>query len=647
MAPRGTAVADSRQQSGDFPKESDSPAHDPGTLPAKAGRVWQVKYRPSRRRRRFVLRIALSLLVCSIIAICLGSWLTINVNAVSNDLYAAKSIVPTFQRQLMAKNDAGARESLGRLQRHTRDAKRAVSNPVWKVASALPLAGPNFATVSEIALAADDLVNQTAMPLLLVSNSLNLESLSFAEGKLDLAPVVESSAAIVSAANAVELTYDRLKALEQARLLPEVRESLGSVTAALDEARGPLSAAAETTKVLPTMLGNNGPRNYLVLLQNSAEVRATGGLPGALAVVNVDKGAIRLATQVSGASLRKFDPPVEVDAAQTQIYTSRLGRYISDVNLTPDFPTAAKTAKTMWEKRHGSRVDGVIALDTVALSHLLEATGPVTVGTSTQPIAGSQLPKTLTSRNVVQALLSDAYTAFESNELQDEYFSAVSQEMFDALTERGTPLKKLVHAMAKSTKEDRLLLWSDHKDEQSILSRTTLGGSIAGPHAGGASFGVYFNDGTGAKMDYYVRRTVQVAKECSSDSYSKIKITVTLRNTAPLDAESALPKFVTGGGRYGVPPGTVQTNVVAYGPSQSRIETVHQSGRKMAFGSQLHGRHPVGTVTTRLRPGEATKVEVVFDRIVQQDDPKVRITPTVQPISEVLLASTHSGCTTD
>lgn len=592
------------------------------------------------------MRALVGLSAFSILVIGIGSWLAINVTAVKNDLYAAKALAPSFQQHLTAKDDASARETLGRLRMHTDAAKRIVSDPVWKLASALPVVGPNFGAVTEIALSADSLVNRTAEPLLRVSSALDLRALSFADGQFDLAPVVDSSAAVVSAANAVELSYDRLKGIEPAPLLPEVIDSLETVTAELDRIRGPLTAAAKTTTILPAMLGADESRNYLVLVQNSAEVRATGGLPGSLAVVKVNKGAIQLGAQVSGASMGRFEPPVEVDALQTLMYTARLGTFISDVNLTPDFPTAAKSAKAMWEKRHPSRIDGVIAVDVVTLAHLLEATGPITLTTSAGPEGLSQLPTKLTSKNVVQALLSDAYRALASNELQDKYFAAVSEEVFKKLTGRGTSVKKLVDALAKSTEENRLLLWSDRKDEQNILSQTTLGGSTSGLNVGGASFGVYFNDGTGAKMDYYVRRTVQLTTECSKDSYSKVKVVVTLHNTAPWDAETVLPKFVTGGGRYGVPAGTVQTNVITYGPAQSLIETVHQDGKKMAFGAQLHDSRPVGTLTTRLRPGEATKVEVVFGRIDQQVEPNVRVTPTVQPNKEVLMPPKHSACTT-
>ena len=97
------------------------------------------------------------------------------------------------------------------------------------------------------------------------------------------------------------------------------------------------------------MMGGSEPRNYLLLIQNSAEVRATGGIPGALAVLHTEKGKIQLATQDSASEMGAFEPALKVDAAQDAIYTNRLGSYMQNVNMTPDFPTAANTARAMWQ----------------------------------------------------------------------------------------------------------------------------------------------------------------------------------------------------------------------------------------------------------------------------------------------------------
>ncbi|MDR6555727.1 hypothetical protein J2809_000058 [Arthrobacter pascens] len=620
---------------------------EPGAVKGQAAsqleKVWRVKQRPSRRRHRTFVRVTIVVGALILMAAAAAAWLSFKANQIKAELQAATSVSAQLKDQLLTHDDVAAGGTLRELAAHTQAARSAVEDPIWTLAGAIPGFGHNFSAVSEIARSADDVVTGTAQPLLKVISSLDWESLKPINGKLNIEPLRASSPTIVSAANTLDLTHSRLVALQSGNLVPSVAVPLDNATSELSELRATLDTAASVSKVLPTMMGASEPRNYLVLVQNNAEIRATGGLPGALAVLRVDNGSIQLTDQSSGSAIGKFQPPVDVDPEQTQIFTSRLGTYISDVNLTPDFPTAASSAKKMWESRHKASIDGVIALDPMVLAHLLEATGPMKLTGAALPV-GTDLPTDLTAKNVVQTLLSDVYSKLANNTAQDEYFAVVTREVFSGLTSGRASGKNLIEALTKSADENRLFIWSDHADEQKILAGTALGGSTSGPSVGGATFGAYFNDGTGAKMDFYVKRTVQLIQECPVDGYARVKVRVTVSNEAPLDAATALPTLVTGGGLYGVPPGSVQTNVVAYGPAQAQIETVHQDRVKTAFGSQLDGERPVGTLTTRLKPGQKSAVEFTFGKIVQSDDPALIVTPTVQPVDDVILAPKLTDC---
>jgi hypothetical protein len=187
-------------------------------------------------------------------------------------------------------------------------------------------------------------------------------------------------------------------------------------------------------------------------------------------------------------------------------------------------------------------------------------------------------------------------------------------------------------------------LWSLNGDEESIISQYPLGGSVTGSGISPAQFGVYFNDGTGAKMDYHVKRTVQLIEACPSDGYSQIKVRVTSTNTAPKDAATSLPEYVTGGGAFGVPAGSVQTNITAYGPVQSNVETAFVAGKKIGFASHRHSGRPVGSVTVRLAPGQSSTVEFTFDKIVQHTEPQLSVTPTVQALEDMVLDTIPAKC---
>ncbi|WP_224165150.1 DUF4012 domain-containing protein [Arthrobacter sp. StoSoilA2] len=461
---------------------------------------------------------------------------------------------------------------------------------------------------------------------------------------MDLKPLRTAAPKVQSAANAVRQSSERLNSIETGSLLPQISAPLMEAREELAGLSEQLESAADAANLAPTMLGDDTPRRYLLLMQNSAESRATGGIPGALAVLSLNKGKLQLESQTNAGALGTFVPPIPTDAEQEVIYSARIGKFMQDVNLTPDFATTARTAHAMWEKKTGERLDGVLSIDPVALSFLLEATGPVQITDPVVQKIGENLPIELNSKNVVRTLLSDAYASIKNPDLQDVYFAGAAKEIFSAISDGKSDPKRLIDAVAMGVDERRILLWSATSEEQATIEKYTIAGAVSGSSVSPTEFGVYFNDGTGAKMDYWIKRSVQVVKDCTRDGYREVVVRVTSTNTAPADAGTSLPPYVTGDGIFGVPAGSVQTNVLAYGPAQSDIDTVVKDGKQIPFAAHRHSQRSVGMTTIRLAPGASTTLEFNFGRIVQHSDPEIVVTPTTQPVKDVVLTAQMKPC---
>ncbi|MBP1135087.1 hypothetical protein JOE31_001319 [Arthrobacter sp. PvP023] len=572
-------------------------------------------------------------------------WLGVKANVVKSELEAATKLIPLLKEDVAGDRPQDAAQTAELLRAHTRAAREAAEDPLWTLVSAVPGVGPNFSAVAEVARSADDVSTLGVGPLVKVFGSLDWDTLLPNSEGTNLEPIQDASPSVTSAAHAVRVSADRLARIDTSSLLPQVAEPLLRTREQLQTVTGALDAAASASKIAPPMLGAEQPRNYLLMIQNNAEARASGGIPGALAVLTLDQGKLSLGVQSSAGDVGVMQHPLAVDAEQQQIYSVRLGKYMQDVNLTPDFPTAATSAQGMWEKKTGQRVDGVISVDPVALGYILEATGPIKISNpELDALASGGLPTELNGSNVVATLLSDVYSKIESPRLQDAYFAGVAHEIFSALSSGKGDAKGLVDGVTRGASEGRVLIWSSNRDEQSILGKYPLSGSITGPSVAPAQFGVYFNDGTGAKMDYYVKRSVQLVEECTGDEYGQVKVRITSTNTAPADAATTLPEYVTGGGAFGIPPGTVQTNVIAYGPVQANVETATVDGKKTDFAAHRHSNRPVGSVTVTLAPGQSSTVELTFGKIVQHAEPNLVVTPTVQPVKDVVLATKPAEC---
>lgn len=591
-----------------------------------------------RRMLRRLFRLALAAAVLVLVTAACGAWLAYRVDQAKTHLEAAIVLYPAVQKEAAAGKGDSAQALVAKLKVHTTAARNAANDPLWKVASAVPVVGRNFSAVTAVSESADDVVHRAVAPIITAFGSAAWDDLAPDAGKVDPTVLGDAAPTLVAAAKTVQLSYDRLAGIDQAGLLPAIAAPLDKATMTLDEARGALSAAAVTAKLLPPMLGMEGARNYLVLIQNSAEVRATGGIPGAVAVINADDGTIKLSRQSSASDVGVFDPPLEVPEDQQRIFTKRLGTQLQNVNLTPDFPTAALTASSMWQKRHGGRIDGVIGLDPVVLADLLQATGPVALKDPEilALIKPTRLPATLTADNVLKTLLSDAYAELPDIRQQDDYFAGVAARVFTALASGQGDGKQLIEELIRSSEERRLYVWSARDDEQRLIGPTAVSGAVAGSARERASFGLYFNDGTGAKMDYYVRRTAQLIEACMPEGGSLVTLRLTLTNTAPADAATSLPKYVTGQGLFGVRAGTVRTNVVAYGPGRSLLEKARIDGGPAPVSAFRQDLRPVAIMTTEIAPGESTTVEIDFSRVARQADLRLQVTPTIQSTREVL-----------
>ncbi|WP_243399663.1 DUF4012 domain-containing protein [Arthrobacter glacialis] len=623
---------------------------DPSSAPSAEPR--RLRSRQSKRvgdlRRRWIA----AGFGAALFALVLGgsaAWLGFQAGVIRDNLQATTELLPQLKKQLTAGDDTGAAATVESLAGHTASAKSAGTDPLWKAAGALPWIGPNFVAATTVSVTADDLIQLAAKPLLGTFQSLDWNALTPADGAVGLEAINSAAPNVVSAANTVQLSYDRLADIDKSKLVPQIAEPLSTAEQQLSDLRGTLNVASSTVRLLPAMLGSADARNYLLLIQNSAEIRATGGISSALAVLHTDQGQIELTGQDSSTGTGVFEPAIEVDDAQEAIYTNRLGSYMQNVNMTPDFPTAATTARTMWQQRHpGDVIDGVIALDPSALAFVLEATGPVDVGSAIPEGADiGGLPTKLTSENLVKALLSDVYANIEDPTLQDAYFAEVAKKVFAEVSSGKTSGEKLITALGKGVEENRIKIWSTRAEEQKLLDSQRIGGAISGPSVAPAAFGVYFNDGTGAKMDYYVKRTVQLVQQCSAGGYGQYTARITLTNTAPADAATSLPKYVTGDGVYGVTRGHVATNVVAYGPAQARTQAARVNGKSTPVGSFSHDERPVGVIRVDLAPGQTTTVELDFAKVVQSSPAHLDVTPTVQDLADVILpAEAANNCTT-
>ncbi|HVA84980.1 MAG TPA: DUF4012 domain-containing protein, partial [Candidatus Saccharimonadales bacterium] len=234
-----------------------------------------------------------------------------------------------------------------------------------------------------------------------------------------------------------------------------------------------LDDAAAATERLPAILGFDGERRYLILTQDPAEMRATGGFVGSFGIVGFDHGRIVERTFTDTSLDYPFDYPWITPPRALRDYLLGPDQpwQFSDANWSPDFPTSARNALRLYANETGDgRFDGVVAITTDTIDELLTVTGPVSVpefGASVAP--GETVVKSL-------QLTRAARTPGESRKA---FLSAFADRMISTLLalppDRWSRLVDLADVLRA---EHLLQAWFRDPAAEALAEQTGLDGGI-------------------------------------------------------------------------------------------------------------------------------------------------------------------------
>lgn len=238
-------------------------------------------------------------------------------------------------------------------------------------------------------------------------------------------------------------------------------------------------------QVLPTILGHEGPRNYLLLAQNEDELRATGGFISGVGLLTVDNGDI-LALDFEDAS--PFDlqalrdnaaaydyPPVPLQELMGSDYL-----LLRDTNYWPDFPHSAEKAIELYQKvETETTIDGVIAIDQQFIAMLVEATGPIQVaGTDTVITAANTVDSFRNAFNIKEGQSNSEW--FQNRKAFLSTFSAAIRQKIET-DPASLDMVTLARNMFAALDSRHLQLYLRDPDVTAVLTQLDWDGRLENP----------------------------------------------------------------------------------------------------------------------------------------------------------------------
>ena len=160
-----------------------------------------------------------------------------------------------------------------------------------------------------------------------------------------------------------------------------VREKIVSLQTSLKSSEEVLKNIKPLLSLLPKLLGQNETQTYLLVFQNDAEIRGSGGFLTAYAILETFRGKI---TPVLSQDIYELDnkfgnrlpAPEPIKKYLPLVYNWHL----RDMNLSPDFTVSMDTFLPNYkEVAQYKDFDGVISMDTQIVVDLLKVLGPIGV----------------------------------------------------------------------------------------------------------------------------------------------------------------------------------------------------------------------------------------------------------------------------
>ena len=480
-----------------------------------------------------------------------------------------------------------------------------LSSPLWMVASIIPVYGQDISGMRDLMTALDDAFDERLVPLTKTLEANPPDSLISADRRINVAAVTQLLDAVQDAAPSMQ------KCADVAESLPEMHiEQLKSVVDPAKEKLTTINAtfqkAAALAPVAGPVLGANGNRTYLIVAQNSAELRSSGGFPGSMGTLEIRDGEIIL-----NDFAKVYDVLTDTNPSSVSITDEEYALFGAasmdcprDAGIDPDFTRVASIWAASYEERNAAHLDGVISITPSVVQDILAIVGPVTLSDGTE-LTGSNATKVLQSDIYWKYLAEGADPDGTGGAVTDALFAQAAHETFNKLFSNlnADTLIKFASCMAKDMEDRTVMFWLTDEGEQAILASLDCSGALNDDPMR-PELGVFFSLWVGSKMGWYVDIDNQVleSKKNADGSYT-YKMQTTFTDTVSSEEIASGGEYIIGD-IYDYEYGILYPCLYIYAPAGGSISNL-ESNSSVAFEEARHdGLQAFKAWRTVLRPDQ-------------------------------------------
>lgn len=356
---------------------------------------------------------------------------------------------------------------------------------------------------------------------------------------------------------------------------------------------------------LKNMLGAEGDRVYLIAAQNSAEIRASGGFPGAMGVMRIENGVLQVEDFRKVYDVLASYTPASANVTNEEYRLFHGGLSLPwDSDYCPDFERAAQIWALGYEARNREAIDGVISVTPVVVQKLLAAMDEEVRLFDGTVLNGSNAMRTL-QYDIYYQYFGRNPVAGNGAIVADQLFADAAKKTMDALM-GNMGMENLLGYLdvARECFNDRtLMLWAAEEQEQAILRtmdwHAGLNSDPQKPQAG-----VYYSCTIASKMGMFLAMDTQMGERVqNADGSYTYPITVTISNTMTKAEIDAAGSYITGGAG-----GRIHGSAYFFAPAGGTVSDFVSDNGVQVRESEYHGLQLGHMLSFMIQPGASVTV---------------------------------------
>ena len=332
------------------------------------------------------------------------------------------------------------------------------------------------------------------------------------------------------------------------KLLKDHQKQTAKITSKLDSAMELLEKYDAYVPYIDVVLGDGSDKTYLIVAQNSAEMRASGGLPASMGLVTIKDGILHIGDFQPVLNLVPFlNKGIKantVSSVEDKLFVKEwYGKKLTAATVNPHFPTAAKRIANGFKKQNKKDLDGIISMTPEIVGKLIKVTGPITLSNGVkldEKYSVKYLQRDIYFQYYTKKTIKDAKLRRKADDKANGLFAEAAKKVISGvMTELNVKsILKLLDIVKEASEKRIFLMWMANAESQETVKKLGCSGSL-NYDKNDPQLGIFFNIRDANRLGYYVDIKVTYGKATANkDGSVTYPVTVKLKNNIDRTSET-------------------------------------------------------------------------------------------------------------